>query len=80
MTIQQTDTLAKSIAQRGKEIYETIVRPQVGEYHGRIAAIEQPLSHWRSLPWESSIRSKCVGKASLNGNRLNGNCGGRKGD
>ncbi len=40
MTIQQTDELAESIAQRGKEIDETIVRPQVAEYHGRIAAID----------------------------------------
>ena len=40
MTIQQTDQLAESIARRGKEIYETIVLPQVAEYHGRIAAID----------------------------------------
>jgi hypothetical protein len=41
MTIQQTDELAESIAQRGKAIYETLVRPQVqAEYYGKIVAID----------------------------------------
>jgi hypothetical protein len=41
MTAKQVDELAESIAQRGRAIYETQVRPQVEpECHGKIVAID----------------------------------------